>query len=335
MRLVAGALVGLGCLFLVSRLDLQAVVDAFSQARLELLALALALNLLYIIGRGLRWRLLIRSVDHPLPLTQALRTSSIGIVMSSVYPGFGEAARLVLLRRLALPLPRAAAVVVEERLIDTLALGLLLVGGVLLAPLPSLRATLTFPGAMVGLGVCALIGVAVLIVAALTSERLGPAIVARAPLLAPPRRLTGDIIHGFRASAGALCRSPGLALGVAALTIAAHGLAIAVGYATVAAFGLAVSPAVVALMVVALTLGIGLLPSPLGIGLYQAAGLALLGAATGNPEGGVAAATALQAINYGAAILAALAFMLPERRPVERVPVTAGDCRVASAPRRD
>ena len=103
----------------------------------------------------------------------------------------------------------------------------------------------------------------------------------------------------LRASGRAVIRQPTLALTIAATTLLAHALAITVGWVSLSAFGASASALTVLTLVVLINLGLGLLPSPAGLGLYQAAGLAVLASAATSPELAVAAATGLQAVDYG------------------------------------
>lgn len=65
-------------------------------------------------------------------------------------------------------------------------------------------------------------------------------------------------------------------------------------------------------LVALVNLGLGLVPSLMGSGLYQMAGLVAMGRYAATQEVAVVAATVLQAINYSAAILAAAPSIVPE-----------------------
>ena len=60
------------------------------------------------------------------PATRLTDPSTLGIFMSAIYPGLGEATRLMLHKRHAFPTLSATMIVIGERLVDTIALGLTL-----------------------------------------------------------------------------------------------------------------------------------------------------------------------------------------------------------------
>lgn len=321
LRAIVGLVVLIVSAGLLSRLDLVAVTVAIGQAHAGVAGLALLLNLLYLAVRGARWWLLLQSVDGEISIFQATRISSLGVLMSSLYPGLGETARIMLLQRSKVTFANAAVVTVEERLVDTAGIGLFFALGLALAPplvsgsgVPSLGTVVQGAGAGLALAV-SLTGI--VLFSLLTSVRT-----KHWRWMTPVRRLVVAFIRCLQASIMTLMRVPRLALSILVTTILSHLLAILVGWITALAFGLSAPLAIITLMVVALNLGLSLVPSPLGIGVYQATGLAMLGSYCPSPEYAIAVVTTLQAINYGAAVLAALAAvmlgMYPRRlnRPV-------------------
>jgi uncharacterized membrane protein YbhN (UPF0104 family) len=309
LRAVIGLAVLIVSVGLMLRLDLVAVAVAIGQAHVGVASLALLLNLLYLAIRGVRWWLLLRSVGGKMSIFQAARISSIGVLMSSLYPGLGETARIMLLQRNGVTFFNATVVTVEERLVDTAGIGFFFAIGLVAAPaFVSQSGILSLSVAVQGVSIGLII--LVILTGIVLFSPTGSIEARYWRWVASVRRIVVVFTQRLQASAVTLMRVPGLALSILVTTIVSHLLAILVGWLTALAFGLSVPLAIITLMVVTLSLGIGLVPSPLGIGVYQATGLAMLGGYCPNPEYTIAVATALQAINYGAAVLAALAAVM-------------------------
>ena len=313
LRLAVGILAGASCLVLIGRLDLSALFGVLRSVSLSYAVAALALNLAYFIVRGLRWWLLIQSVHTKITLFGATGISSLGVFMSSLYPGLGEATRLILLRRYCTPTAGAAAVVLAERLIDTATLGVLLIVGLHFSPaLPSANLA-GYARPLILLVVLGLALVSFLRMRSRGRERgRGRGILGH--ISATANRVAG-FLWGMGGSMVGLLRRPKLCLGIAAAILSTHLIAVGTAWLTMSAFQLSVPPMTVLALVVLVNFGLGLFPSPLGLGLYQFAGLMVLGGVTANSEIAVGAATGLQLVNYAAAILAVLVAVIAELWP--------------------
>jgi uncharacterized membrane protein YbhN (UPF0104 family) len=284
---VLGLTVAAGCVFLLRRLDLALVLEAAGSARPMSLFGALLLSVVFIQARGLRWWLLVRIAGEPCRLRDALGISSLGLFAAGLGPGLGEAARLILLRRRALPLARATTIVLQDRLVDTVLSGLFLCVGLARHTGLSGVVTSVSPIGLIALGG----GVAVGLL-----------------LLGRPGRSERAVVfvRAVLEAWGPLRHSPALLSGIVLGSAGIQLLAVAAAWLTLSALAI-VAPIELPLLLVALTnLGLGLAPSPLGLGLYQAVGLAVLGGIVASPELAVAAATLFQAVSYAALVLAAL-----------------------------
>jgi glycosyltransferase 2 family protein len=123
---VSALALGLVAVFLSSA-DLGRVAEAMSSARPELLVAAVALTLLTYVVRAERWQYLLEPLG-PTRFGVAFRTTVIGFAASSVLPvRAGEVLRPYLLaRREGLSVTAAFATVVVERILDLMAVLLLL-----------------------------------------------------------------------------------------------------------------------------------------------------------------------------------------------------------------
>lgn len=309
-RVAFAVVTGFVCVLLVTRLEWSLVAALLDSTNHELLALALATNLGYFLIRGIRWWLLVGGVERSLSVLQAMQISNLGVLTSSVFPGLGEATRLFYLRRHALPTSGAAAVVLQERLSDTFTLGALLIvslAGDQLRLHDGFLASARLP--LIALGV---VVVAAVLAGTLSWRRRG----LGSPRSAGSRTVSiaetiGRFVAELTESSLRLIRQPLRCFGVVVATGAVHLLAVATAWLTLRSFGLEVPPLAVVGLVALLNLGLGLVPSPMGIGLYQMAGLVTLNRYAATLEVAVAAATVLQAINYSAAILAAAPSIVP------------------------
>src|ERR1700722_9151314 len=131
---VAILLVGGLVAFALLRLDLHRTGHALITAKLEWIALALALMALSLVMRSVSWDLTLRAAlpDTPIRWAPVVRATMIGVMGSAVFPGrIGEPSRVfVLSRRLdgstRRHLPVVAGTVFSQTLINLLALGILL-----------------------------------------------------------------------------------------------------------------------------------------------------------------------------------------------------------------
>jgi uncharacterized membrane protein YbhN (UPF0104 family) len=105
-----------------------------------------------------------------------------------------------------------------------------------------------------------------------------------------------------------------LCINIVAASFAVHGVAVAAASMAMLAAGMEAPPTAALLLVTLVNLGLGLIPSPGGLGVFQAAGVIALGSFADSLEQAVVSATVLQATSYVALLLAALPSALFEFR---------------------
>ena len=109
---------------------LRGVGDALAHARLDLVAVALALHLTGLVITGERWRLVIAALGHRLSLTRTILINLAGIFVRNATPTTGlggDASRILLLRSEGVPLDRGAAAFAYVRLAEIPSIVLLVV----------------------------------------------------------------------------------------------------------------------------------------------------------------------------------------------------------------
>lgn len=130
--------------FVLSQVDLPALRAALAQARWVYLLPSIAFLLLGLLTRAARWRLLL---SGGLPYQRAFSIMNVAYLVNGVLPlRIGEVARIYLATRAQPPVPpfRTASTIVVERLLDLLAVVLLLLLALAGGPLPEqLRAAAT------------------------------------------------------------------------------------------------------------------------------------------------------------------------------------------------
>jgi uncharacterized membrane protein YbhN (UPF0104 family) len=135
-RIAAGSLAAAVLLWWFIRgVDLQAMLGEIRRARVEYIAAAVALSLAGIGVRALRWRYLVAPFG-PVPVRALAAAIVVGSAVTALLPGrLGEIARALFLRRRAgLRSGTAFGTIVLERLLDVLALLLLVAAALALAP---------------------------------------------------------------------------------------------------------------------------------------------------------------------------------------------------------
>ena len=310
--------------------DLARVASAVAAARWDLLAAALAVTCATYVVRVIRWIRLLRPLGA-VRFGVALRATLMGFAASALLPGrVGELLRpYVLARREGLSATATLATIVLERLLDVIALGVLL-GLAVLGPAPGgdagagLLSAVRSGAAVAGLAAAAGLGAALL--AAGHPDRVARAI-TRLGLFLPARaaatfaRVASRFVVGFT-----VLRDRRVLL-VAVGWSLVHWSAVALEvWLVTAAFGIPL-PASGASVLMALTVVGVAVPTPAGIGSYHAAyqaGATLLYGAADNAA--VAAALVLHAMSFlpvtvaGVAVMAREGVRLGGIRALERPP---------------
>jgi len=189
-----GAFISILAIYFIARqIDLTALGQALAKAQYIYVIPTLLLLAAGLVTRALRWQVLL---SDALPLRRAFNITNVAYLVNAVLPlRMGEVARAYLATRADPPVPvlKSASTIIVERLLDLLAvmvlLGLALAGG----PLPSeLRAAAVF-------GIPALIaGFLVLVFLSrrrALAHRIVNAIVGRLPQRISSRRLSQWLDH--------------------------------------------------------------------------------------------------------------------------------------------
>ncbi len=213
LRLTIGLAISAICLYLALRsVDLAKLVEAYRGANYIYLAPAVALTVLINWARAYRWRLLMYP-NHRQPLGRLFAVVNIGYLFNSVFPAkAGELVRGYLAGRL-LPggVAQALSTLLVERLLDVLALVVLLVGLLPLVALPRWAVT-----AGLAFGAAALGGTALLVALARLGERGLDRVwrvAGRLPVVGDRRvrAAVGHVLDGLRVLAAAR-QVPGIIL---------------------------------------------------------------------------------------------------------------------------
>lgn len=286
----------LAVLFIVSQVNVRALATALERARYIYLLPAFGLLLAGLVARALRWRLLL---DDKLPLRRAFHIMNVAYLVNGVLPlRIGEVARVYLATRADPPVPvfQTASTIVVERLLDLLAVVLLLAGALVVGPVPDeLRAAAVLAGPI------ALIGFLVLVFLSwrrALALRLLAAVVGRLERSkegrsgASPLQKLSEWFAQFLDGLAPLANPRALfrALGWTAL---AWGLSVAAGYVLMFAFYPVASWAATCLYIAAAAFSIAVPAIPGNVGTYE--GSILL---------------ALNAVGYGEPLEVAVAFAL-------------------------
>jgi len=265
-RLWLGICVSALCLYLLARgMDVRSLVQALRRVNYWLLAPALALVVLGLWLRALRWRLLFYPLSG-LRLARLYNVTSIGYFFNSVLPfRAGDVLRSYLLAELEkLDIARVLSTVVLERIADTLTILFLLM---VLVPFVALPAALVRP--VLGIALVAGLAAALLLWLAARSRRSlqwVDDLLQRFALLNRPwlRRSVAAALQGVSALG-----SWQLALVASGWSLAIWLLATAQLYVIMWAAGLHL-PLVAALAVICLTsLGMTVPSSPGYVGVFE------------------------------------------------------------------
>ncbi len=223
-------LVGIAILLvLLSRLDRRVLREVIEQADLTLLAAAVLLNLLILLLKAWRWRLLLRLQGYHLEWSGLLGIYLASLLLGIVTPGqLGELARALYLRQAGIcNLAQGSASVLADRLLDlTLLVALAMTGLIWLSPLPN-AAWLGWLG--MGLVILGMVSWPLW-------ARLAGGVLERLARWANLRRLPAATVHSFFAALQAF-QTPGLT-GAALLTIAAQALVLLQAYFIALSFGI-------------------------------------------------------------------------------------------------
>ncbi len=274
--------VGLSALLIVlcfRGADLGAVWRALLQAEPGYLALAVALSLLNFLGRAFRWRSLLGHLKTGIGLYGLLSATLIGFMVSYVLPfRVGELARpLLLARREGMSKGAVIATVAVARMMDFLTVLLLcsvyLIGFSSDLPEGGSEWMRQFRSKGILVGIVILAAVVSLYLVVFLRATLFDRLEARTRPGGGARRIVDflhTVVRGFEVLKGG--RAIAVALTLTILTWSLIDLSILAG---LRAFGIPLSFSDVFLLMAFLAVGIAV-PTPAGLGSYQASGLLCL-----------------------------------------------------------
>ena len=314
--MVIGLAVGLLAVFLRNA-DLGKVWASVTAARPDFLLLALAVTCATFIVRAERWQYLLGPLGKT-RFSTVFRTTVIGFAASALLPArAGEVIRQYLLaRREGLSATAAFATIVVERILDLIAVLLLLAAFLIwFDPGLAARDSKAFEAVRFGGLVMAPVAIgalAVMFVMAGHPERLHAWVLKAEAIL--PARIAGMIARFAKtfAEGFAVVRSPGRLVAAMAWSMVLW-VAIASGiWAASVAFGIAMPFTGAWLMLAPLVVGVAV-PTPGGVGgfheAYRFGATAFFGA---NNDTAVGAAIVLHAISIGPVIIVGLLFIVQD-----------------------
>lgn len=268
LRYAAGLIVGVVLLGLtIARVDLPLVAKVISAAALPSLLVALAIVLLDLGVRALRWHALLRGIapGRAVSLRLALSYLTIGYLANLLLPArLGDVARAYLAGT-AFRLPRLATLgtIVVERVADgATMLGLAVVSSLLVVGVTAVRELALY---------ALLLSAAGLVVLA-----SGWLAMSRTPLgrTAVGRRARDIAVRLW--SGVASLNGPRGAVVTGLLTLGATTTAIVVGWWVADAVGLTLTPLEATLLISAIALALAIPAAPAAIGTYEFAGVTVL-----------------------------------------------------------
>lgn len=272
--------VALACLAVAMwGLDPRQALQLLAAFPLWLLPLAILANVLITVVRAVRFRLLL---DAPLPLKDVIAVTAVGFFAINVVPlRMGEFARPALLSELyGVPFGQALGIVVIERLLDMLALLVLLgvvsafvvpgaaieVGGVDLLAAGQRTFGVAVLGGLGVVAVLAIVGEPVVVLFEGLFRRVSPALGER----------VGRLGRSFVQGTTVLSSRP--LYGLAALACTAGVWLTSMGAVAIAmaGFGIATGPSRVALNWACTVVALALVPTPGNVGTFEAGSVASL-----------------------------------------------------------
>jgi uncharacterized membrane protein YbhN (UPF0104 family) len=105
--------------FAFQGMDPRSLWDGMRKANPGLVVLSIALGYLAVIFRAYRWRIVLRSLGHPVAASAAVHAVALSYLVNLVIPRGGEVARCTAIQQAeGVPVDKALGTVVMERIID-------------------------------------------------------------------------------------------------------------------------------------------------------------------------------------------------------------------------
>lgn len=107
--------------FAFQGMDPRELWDGMRKANVYLVAMSIGLGYLAVVFRAYRWRIVLRSIDHPVSAPAAVHSVALSYLVNLVVPRGGEVARCTAIQQSgSVPVDKALGTVVMERIIDLL-----------------------------------------------------------------------------------------------------------------------------------------------------------------------------------------------------------------------
>lgn len=262
-----GVVVSLAALYFVAvQLNWQLFLEALTTARYGYLLPCMALLLAGLFTRALRWQVLL---EGKIPLRRTFSIMNVAYLVNGILPlRLGEVARVYLVYRLRqqVPIPQTTSTIVVERIMDLLAVVLMVFLALMLGDVPEQLRLASQAGA-----VLAITGFIVLVLLASNralAERLFAAVLQYVPLLRRVEQLPAWFAQ-FLDGLMPLTRSMAV-LQTAGWTTVSWVLSVAAGYVLMFAFFDTGDLAATMLYIAAAAFAIALPAVPGNIGTYEA-----------------------------------------------------------------
>jgi uncharacterized protein (TIRG00374 family) len=252
--------------FFYTQVDGTQLVASLRSANYVFVVPCLVFLLLGLVTRALRWRTLL---DGGLPLMRAFSIMNVAYLVNSVLPlRIGEVARAYLATRAKPPVPvmKSASTIITERLLDLMAVIIMALFSLTVAPLPAQVQTIAKV-----LGPLAVAGFGTLVLLAAHrefTERLLGTIVERIPVL---RRLNIETLAAHFLDGLAPLAQPRKLVSAVLLTALSWALSAVAGYILMFAFYEQASWATTFLYIAAAAFAIAVPAVPGNVGTYEAA----------------------------------------------------------------
>lgn len=259
--------------FIINQIQLDLLRDALNEARFIYVLPSLALMLLALVMRAFRWRLLL---SHAMPLRQTFNIMNIAYMVNNFLPlRIGEVVRVYLASRAKPPVAifKTTSTIIVERLLDLLAVVLLIAISLFLGPVPEQLRT---AGAISGvIGFAAFITLVILSGQRELSHRILDFFLARLPLpgVEKLKNWLDQFLDGLQPLA-----SPATLAGALLWTGISWAFSVAAGYVIMFTFYETPSIAVTCLYIAAAALAIAVPAVPGNLGTYELSILLALGA---------------------------------------------------------
>lgn len=271
--LIGAAVSALAVVFIFTQLNVQQFLDVLRLAQYTFVVPCVVLLLLGLAARAVRWRLLL---DGKLLLRRSFSIMNVAYLVNNLLPlRIGELARIYLAARAepAVPPLQSGSTIVVERLLDLLAVVILLAFALATAPLP-----VEYQTTGIFMGVVSVTGFGILIFFAgrrTLAMRIADSLTERIPFLRRlnPHQRLNEVLAGLAPLTGIRTL-----LSVFGWTVLSWGFSVLAGYILMFAFYPQASWTATALYIAAAAFAIAVPAVPGNVGPYELSIILALGA---------------------------------------------------------